>query len=413
MNDDEVNPLFRWLAPLVAIVLAVALHSLMKPLVGEYGERIAIDCCIAVVLAVSLNIVNGYTGQFSIGHAAFYAIGGYTAACVTYYAMLLFDSANATENPLAYMMRSDVLFVFATLVGGVVAALAGWLVGLPSLRLRGDYLAVVTLGFGEILRVLLQQTNKQLYTRDEVIQAGVSGFFPPPVGGALGFINVPKHTTLFWAALAAGVTLVVAWRLKKSTFGRSMIAIRENEIAAESMGVNVTRLKVWAFVFAAFFAGIAGSLYAHQPGQQLSPSDGGFVRSFDVIIMVVLGGLGSISGAVLAAILLTVANEWLRDPTPIWHFAGAILVVRLIAWPHRRARATVWWVTMICLLEATRWAAHHFGFPLGEYRMIVYALALVLMMILRPGGFFGINEVTDLLQLRKKQPNEINKAAVT
>jgi branched-chain amino acid transport system permease protein len=410
------SPIVVLIAPVAALLIAIALQVTVRRVCGEYIERIAVDAAIAVILAVSLNIVNGYTGQFSIGHAAFAAIGGYTAGMITYYVALLFWNHTAAFDPLRHsdtwgpFFAQQGVFVVATLVGGLTAAGAGWLVGLPSLRLRGDYLAIVTLGFGEIVRVLLQQTNHQLYSREEISNVERWQQWVLPVGGALGFINIPKITTLFWAVLAAGITLIVAWRLKRSTFGRAMIAIRENEIAAEAMGVNVTRLKVWAFVFAAFFAGVAGSLYAHEPGIQMGPSDAGFVRSFDIVIMVVLGGLGSISGAVMAAVLITFANEWLRDPTQaihagpvtiqIWYILAALMVIRLIIWEEDRAKAACYWVGAIVLVEAARWASLRYGISLGDYRMILYALALILMMILRPRGLFGTSEITDFAPRR-------------
>jgi branched-chain amino acid transport system permease protein len=243
--------------------------------------------------------------------------------------------------------------------GGLLAAAAGWMVGLPSLRLRGDYLAIVTLGFGEILRVIIQQTNPQALSVEElkarplfgVDSANPGWFYPPGVGGSLGFTDIPKVTNLFWAYLLVGVTLLFAFRLKQSSYGRAMLSIREDEIAAEAMGVNVTKLKVRAFMFAAFFAGVAGTLYAHQPGTTLRPVDAGFQRSFDIVMMVVLGGLGSISGAALAAIVVTGLN--------------ALLV------------------------------------PYGPYRMIIFALTLILLMIFRPKGLFGVRELWDLFRWRR------------
>ena len=421
MNDSPAHhPLPNWLAILIIVFVATLLQCVMGPVFGEYYERIAIDVGIAIILAVSLNIVNGYTGQFSIGHAAFFAIGAYTAGAMTYYCSLLIWNSSAAWPQGTLFHANDALlqaalFIIATIVGGLVAAAAGWIVGLPSLRLRGDYLAIVTLGFGEILRVLLQQTNAQLDTREAIHAAPWSAIFPPPVGGSLGFTGIPKVTTLFWTWLFAGVTLVIAWRLKRSTFGRSMIAIRENEIAAEAMGVNVTRLKVWAFVFASFFAGVAGSLYAHEPGTQILPSDGGFLRSFDIVIMVVLGGLGSISGAALAAVILTLGNEWLRGPTP-WVVVPAIaviLTIRLIVWPFERQRAAVWGVGAMVGLVLVCWLAKKYDIELGDYRMIIYALVLICMMILRPSGLFGTREISDLPRIRRqKLANEIPAEAM-
>lgn len=389
----------RYVAPLAVVVVAIALQAVIGRVFGAYVERIVIDTGVAVVMAVSLNIVNGYTGQFSIGHAAFYAIGGYAAAAVTFYGSIgWYDSAVV----MGVMSSQTILFVAALLFGGVVSAAAGWVVGLPSLRLRGDYLAIVTLGFGEILRILLQQTNGQLFSRAELSAAPLDRLLPPPLGGALGFINTPKLTNVFWTALLVGLTLIVAWRIKKSTFGRSMIAIRENEIAAESMGVNVTRLKVWAFVISAFFAGVAGGLYAHTMGTSIGPKDAGFSESFNYVIMVVLGGLGSISGAALAAVLFVVAQQWLLDPTHVWHVGGVALVVRLIVWPKDRTRAIVWAVVLIGVIEGLRSLAIHYGISLGDYRVILFALVLILVMIQRPGGLFGTNEIADLIRMRRQ-----------
>lgn len=388
----------KYIAPVCILLLALGLQATVERFFGAYVARIFIDTGVAIVMAVSLNIVNGYTGQFSIGHAAFLAIGGYAAAAVTFYGSILaFDSA-AT---LAGFSLQTVFFLVGTLIGGLVAAGAGWLVGLPSLRLKGDYLAIVTLGFGEIVRILLQQTNSQLFSRQEIKDAA-NPVFPPPLGGALGFINTPSVTNVFWASLAVGLTILVAWRLKRSTFGRSMIAIRENEIAAESMGVNVTRLKVWAFVIGAFFAGVAGSLYAHTPGTNIGPKDAGFVESFNIVIMVVLGGLGSISGATLAAILYVVSQQWLLDPTHVWHVGLGLVMVRALVWPADRLKAAIWGVGLVALSEGLFFLAHRLNVDLGDYRLIIFALILVLTMILRPKGLFGTHEITDLYRLRAR-----------
>ena len=238
------------------------------------------------------------------------------------------------------------------MVGGCVATLAGYVVGLPSLRLRGDYLAIVTLGFGEILRVILQQTNPVINRVDALRSASVGDLLPPPVGGAVGFHGVPKYTSLFWVYVFLTVTVVVAFRLKHSSLGRAMISVREDEFAAQAMGVNVSRVKVLAFMMAAFFAGVAGGLFAHESGNSINPRDAGFLRSLDYVIMTVLGGRGSITGVMLAAIILTALPEVLRE--------------------------------------------------FAQYRLIVYALLLIGMMLVRPQGLFGIHEIWDLWPLRKK-----------
>lgn len=345
---------------LVVVFIAGLLNYVIGPMTGEYRTRIMLDIGVAIIAAVSLNIVNGYTGQFSIGHAAFMAMGGYVAGFVTYYASLKFWGDYAARPGL--FGAQEWIFAAACIAGGVAAAATGWLVGLPSLRLKGDYLAIVTLGFGEIMRVLLQQTNRQLFSAEEVKNATWSELlFPPAVGGAQGFTDIPKLTNLFWMYLFVGVTIVFAYRLKISSYGRALLSIREDEIAAEAMGVNVTKLKVRAFIFAAFFAGIAGSLYAHQTGNLLRPIDAGFQRSFDIVIMVVLGGLGSISGAVLAAIIIT------------------IIQTALLGLAEYRVGDT----------------------SLIAFRMPVFALLLILTMIFRPQGLFGVKEIWDFFPRRK------------
>jgi len=329
----------------VGVALALVVQLTFPKAFGAYHSKILADCGIAIILAVSLNVVNGMTGQFSLGHAAFMALGGYTAGVVTYYgSMLLWNSAAKHGG---FLGAGEWLFVAGCLIGGALATVAGYVVGLPSLRLRGDYLAIVTLGFGEILRVILQQTGPVIDDAATVRAGGIGEFFPPPVGGAVGFNGLPKYTSLFWVYAFATVMLVVAFRLKRSSLGRAMISVREDEFAAQAMGVNVARVKVMAFMIAAFFAGIAGGLYAHQFGNSIRPPDAGFLRSLDYVLMTVLGGRGSISGVALAAILLTVLPEALRD--------------------------------------------------VDQYRLIVYSLLLIGMMLLRPQGLFGIHEIWDFL----------------
>ncbi|MFO1092839.1 MAG: branched-chain amino acid ABC transporter permease [Planctomycetaceae bacterium] len=320
------------------------------PAVGTYAARVLLDAGIAIILAVSLNLVNGLAGQFSLGHAGFLAVGGYTAGTVTYYcSLLLWQSSVRHGGPFG---PGEWLFVAACLTGGLVASGAGYLVGLPTLRLRGDYLAIATLGFGEIVRVLLQQTNDVIGSTTALREATVKQLLPPPVGGALGFDGLPKYSNLFWVYLFVAVTVIVAQRIKFSAAGRALVSIREDEIAAQAMGVNITRWKVRAFIISAFFAGIAGGLFAHESGVILTPNDAGFQRSIEIVIMVVLGGKGSITGVMLAAAILATLPEFLRD--------------------------------------------------FNQYRMIVYALLLIGMMLLRPQGLFGNREVWDFLMRRRR-----------
>lgn len=404
-----------------AIGIALLVQMALKPVLGAYDAILMLNVGIAVILAVSLNIVNGFTGQFSIGHAGFLAVGGYVAGAITYYgSMLTWGNADArggvlsgmplSTEGLAFFTGAELMFFGAVIVGGLVAAGVGFLVGLPSLRLKGDYLAIVTLGFGEIVRVMIQNTQPVIKTAQAVREAPWYKL-PVAVGQSLGFGDIPKYNSLFWVYLMVCVTLVVAFRLKTSTFGRAFLSIRENEVAAEAMGVNTTRYKVWAFVIAAFFAGVAGGLYSHTLGVSLSPVDAGFQRSFDVIIMVVLGGLGSVSGATLAAVIVTLLPEYLRGfIVPV----GGLLVVCgavMLAGsggklgylkksgrplPRRTAGvAVVGGVLMFTGLVGPHVLPKSLGAEvnLGDFRMIIYALLLILMMIFRPQGLFGVHEV--------------------
>lgn len=293
----------RWLLAGIALAIAVSYFS------GQFNRYylgIAIDCGISIILAVSLNLINGHTGQFSLGHAGFMAVGGYTAAKLT---LVLEPSVPDAFKPL--------LFLGALILGGLIAAVIGLAVGIPSLRLKGDYLAIVTLGFGEIIRVVLQNMES--------------------VGAASGLKGIPKYTTLGWTFGLAAVTVYVITALVNSTYGRGFIAVHDDEVAASSMGINPVRYKVTAFVTGAFFAGVAGGLYAHHK-QFLSPTGFDFLKSIDIVVMVILGGMGRTVGVIVAAVLLTLMPEALRQ--------------------------------------------------FSDYRMIIYALLIIGLMILRPQGLF-------------------------
>jgi len=331
----------RSLLPLIiGIGVAWALQQWIAPALGPFPAKLVLDIGIAIVLAVSLNIVNGFGGQFSIGHAGFMIVGGYAAAWLTYYGSIRLWGTPSLHG--GFLGAGDLLFLGACLFGGALAAAAGFIVGLPSLRLRGDYLAIVTLGFGEIMRVLVQRTGDVVGASDVTGMAQNMG----NLGGSLGFGGVPTYTRIFWVYVFAAIVLVAAYRLKTSSKGRQLLAVRENEIAAESVGVDTARVKVTAFAMAAFFAGIGGSLFAHELGTTLNPRELGFQKSIDIVIMVVLGGMGSISGVVVAAIGLTIMPELFRS--------------------------------------------------FSDYRMPVYALALIVVMIVRPSGLFGIRELWTL-----------------
>ncbi len=324
------SPALRWLKRLgwlLVAALLIAIGSRVNNNLKEYYQDVILQCGFAIILAVSLNIVNGLTGQFSIGHAGFMAVGAYTGASITYQVAL---QSHVAKPGLPWML-------LAMGVGGVCAALAGYIVGVPSLRLRGDYLAIVTLGFGEIIRVILENIGD--------INASLSF-----TGGASGFQNIPTLSTFGIVTATAIVVIVLARNLKFSSHGLAFMSIREDEIAADAMGVNTTRIKVTAFVLSAFFAGVGGVLFAHY--KAIKPDTFGFVLSMNYVVMIVLGGTGSITGATMAAVGLTILPELLKpikDRVP---------------------------------------------FFTDEYRQVIYALLLVLMMILRPTGVFGTGELS-------------------
>ena len=294
----------------------------------RYYYQILLYIGINITMAVSLNLINGFTGQFSLGHAGFMAIGAYSSAIVTTF---LTHAGMATGD-----VMQNVMFFVALIVGGLMAAVAGLIVGIPSLRLRGDYLAIVTLGFNEIIRVIIQNLDFKIDGVDYV-------------GGARGF-GVPSLSTFLWVFGAAAVTITVVENLVNSTYGRGFLAVRDDEVAAEAMGVSTTRFKVRAFVIGAFFAGIGGGLFAHLLAF-ISPDSFTFLKSIEIVVMVILGGMGSTIGVVIAAIALTILPEWLR--------------------------------------------------AISDYRMIVYSLLLIILMIVRPQGLFGPDTMARLLKRRK------------
>jgi branched-chain amino acid transport system permease protein len=334
---------------LIAIALAYLVEIAVGPALGKTWTLIFIQVGIAIVLAGSLNVVNGLAGQFSIGHAGFMLAGAYASAWITYYGSIMLWDATKVHGDL--FGSGALLFIFACVVGGMIAAVFGLGVGLPSLRLRGDYLAIVTLGFGEILRVLGQITSDQIIDKAAVKHHSMLSL-AGHLGGARGFIMIPHYTKLFYVWGFAFVLLVLAYRLKYSSKGRALLAVRENEVAAEAVGVDTTRSKVAAFVMSAFFGGIGGALYAHQAGV-VNPAELSFQKSFDLVIIVVIGGMGSITGVVIGAAVLTILPELLRQ------------------------FSDVHWTL--------KWIADH--------RMIVYALALIAVMLSRPQGLMGVKEL--------------------
>jgi len=319
---------------IIALVILAVLYALdvvfHGRLISPYFARIVMLSGIAITLAVSLNLINGFTGQFSIGHAGFMAVGAYSSAyfSVNYGARL---AAAMGDGTLGWIL----VLLAATLIGAACAAVAGLVVGVPSLRLKGDYLAIVTLGFGQIIVVFLNN-----------IEA---------IGGARGYSGIPIVKSFFWIFLIAILTIVIVYNIVNSAFGRALISIREDELAAEAMGVNTTRYKVMAFVISSALAGAGGVLLAHFDGY-LNPKSFEFIKSFEILIMIILGGLGSIVGSVLGAILLTILPEALR------------------------------------------------GF--AQYRMVIYSLLLIILMITRPQGLLGKTDMFKAWRRRLRAKRE-------
>lgn len=302
--------------PHLALLAALAVAwgvSRFSDSIDPYYLDVLIGIGINIILAVSLNLVNGYTGQFSLGHAGFMSIGAYLSAAVSLYLgpKLLGESGGTAWT-------QGGMFLLALTAGGSSAAIAGLLVGVPSLRLKGDYLALVTLGFGEIIRVVFQNV--------EVL------------GGALGLNGIPPYTTIFWVMAVAALTIFVVVCLVNSTYGRGFLATHDDEIASEAIGLDTTHYKIVAFVVSAFFAGVAGGLYGHFK-MTITPTGFDFTKSIEIVVMVILGGMGNTAGVILAAILLTLLPELLR--------------------------------------------------PVAEYRMVIYSFLLIVLMLVRPQGLFN------------------------
>jgi branched-chain amino acid transport system permease protein len=288
-----------------AVTLIVA-YSLVQVLInlGAIDSYILLNIVligINIMLAVSLNLVTGFTGQFSLGHAAFMSIGAYGSAILT--------------------AKFDQPFIVGLVFAGIVAAFAGIVIGIPTLRLKGDYLAIATLGFGEIIRILGLNTEY--------------------IGGATGFNDIPQYTNWTWIFLLSILTVVIIRNFIKSYHGRACISIREDEIAAEAMGINTTFYKVLAFTIGAFFAGMAGALYANY-FYFIKPDSFGFMKSIDILVIVVFGGIGSLRGSVVGAVALSLISLFLQN--------------------------------------------------IPELRMVVYSLILFVIMVYKPTGLMGSQE---------------------
>jgi branched-chain amino acid transport system permease protein len=284
------------------VVYSIFFLLIQTGILNPYYGQILIVLGINIILAVSLNLVIGFTGQLALGHAGFMSIGGYAAAIMS--------------------INYHLPFALSLLVGGLISGVIGFLIGLPILRLKGDYLAITTLGFGEIIRVAIVNMDF--------------------LGGPRGLAGIPKKTNFTWVYFITLATVIIIYNIIRSPYGRAMLSIREDEIASESMGINTTKFKMMAFVIASFFAGIAGGLYAHQ-FMFLDPKSFDFIKSFEILTFVVFGGMGSLSGSLMATTVLTYLPEVLRT--------------------------------------------------FAEYRMVIYAASLVILMLFRPQGIMGNKEV--------------------
>lgn len=307
---------------LVTIGVAVALFAAVEAgvrtgVINNYWQTIFTYACVFVTYALGLNVIYGYNGQFSLGHAAFYGVGAYASALVT-----------------KQLFAGDaVVFPLAIITGGLIAAILGFLVGLPILRLRSDYLGIATLGFGIMVKVLFDNADVLI----------------PAMGGSRGMTGIPKATSFGWAFFVMLAAIILVRNLIYSSHGRAVISIREDEIAADTMGIDTTKYKTLAFVVGCFLAGIAGSLYAHLYAF-LHPTSFDFLKSVDVLLVVVLGGLGSMTGTIIAA----------------------------VGW--------------IFLLEGLRILPEQFL----DFRMVIYPLVLIIIMIVRPSGLMGGTELGPL-----------------
>lgn len=295
-----------------------------KQIINPYWQQIICYAGIMTISALGLNLIYGFTGQFSLGHAAFFGIGAYTSA-------FIIKSIHFT-NPL--------FLIIGIISGGILSALIAFLVGLPILRLRSDYLGIATLGFGIIVKVIFDNADKLL----------------PVLGGSRGMVGIPTLTNFTWVFIIVFLAIIILRNLINSAPGRALISLREDEIAAEAVGINTTKYKTLGFVIGCSYAGVAGAMYAHLYAF-LHPQNFDFLKSIDVLLIVVLGGMASISGSVIAAIVWVLILEGLRVILP-----EAIL----------------------------------------DWRLVIYPLLLIIIMIFRPSGIFGGKEFKFLQYQEKK-----------
>lgn len=382
-----------WISRIGSFILALLFCFTLDKIAGgvdDFTKRLIVLAGLYVTLSVSLNLINGITGQFSMGHAAFYQVGAYTGGFLS---VKYFSQFNL-PGPLWLLLMMC--------AGAALAAVAGLIVGLPSLRLKGDYLAIVTLGFGEIIRIIVQNQKS--------------------IGGSYGLNVQPKFPQLFantgtlgvWMVwLLAIVCIAVSRNLLKNVHGLPFLAVREDEVASSAMGVNVTGVKVIAFLIGSAFAGAAGAILANYEGF-ISPTMFTMELSFIILTMVVLGGTGSITGSTIAAMVLFYLPEKLRDmnPVPVSYLIGgaigALLMVAGLKWiadhyhGSKKNKIGAYLGTVVgafllvvvlgIVLKLIPGVAKAAPIEANKLRMVIFALTLIFLMLLRPQGVFGHHE---------------------
>jgi branched-chain amino acid transport system permease protein len=324
----------HYLALTVLLIFVLIIGGSWLRILNEYWQLVLLFMGINIVLTVSLNLINGHMGEFSCGHAGFMAVGAYVAGILTVW---LFAEDKVFGPPVLPAAWAIPLFPVTLIIGAVAASLVGLLVAIPSFRTRGDYLAIITLAVNYIVKSAIE--NMEI------------------IGGPRGFVGMKRVMNnmadvfdapwlLIWTFIGIIVTILVIRNFMSSTFGKGVEAIREDEIASELMSVNTRRIKVIAFMLSCGLAGLAGGLFAHWPGGYVNPGTFTILKSTEVMVMVYLGGMGSISGSIISAIGFTLLLEVLR--------------------------------------------------PLGTYKWVVIPLLLVVMMLFRPSGILGNKELTDV-----------------
>jgi branched-chain amino acid transport system permease protein len=289
---------------IAAIAVFYGLLAIADSFLNTYWLRILNLCAVYTIFAVTFNLIYGYTGQFSLGHAGFAAIGAYVGALLTMSPAQ--KQANFFLQPIVpFLADLEVPFLPTLIIAGLVAAFIGSLIAWPALRLRGDYLAIATLGFSEIIRILL--VNLQ-----------------PLTNGAMGLKGIPEYTNLYWSWGAAIVTIFVVKRLIDSSYGRAMKAIRDDEVAAEALGVDLFRHKIMAFAVSAFFIGVAGALFSNLIST-IDPKVFLFTLTYQIVGITVMGGMGSITGSAVAASLYTIFLELLRPIESQFNFGSLVV----------------------------------------------------------------------------------------